>query len=227
MSKIIDCIKFCGAFELALRGHDEQVSSSNPGIFRGLINFSAELDVALKDHFEKSTVFKGTSKIIQNELLDCMLQVAQDRIKDEILKAGYVAVVADETTDVASGFQMTVVFRYILPSGSPVERLWCITNPPDHDAISLAECIKTYLKQVVNKPEKLISQSYDGASVMSGSQSGVQSLIKNEYKYAFYVHCYAHQLNLILSQATNQNQEVRIFFSNLSDIANFFSHSPQ
>jgi hypothetical protein len=23
LSKIIDCIKFCGAFELALRGHDE------------------------------------------------------------------------------------------------------------------------------------------------------------------------------------------------------------
>jgi hypothetical protein len=44
---IINCVRFCGAFELALRGHDEFTSSSNPGVFRGLINFSAELDVAL------------------------------------------------------------------------------------------------------------------------------------------------------------------------------------
>lgn len=36
-SKIIDCVKFCGAFELALRGHDETASSDIPGIFRGLV----------------------------------------------------------------------------------------------------------------------------------------------------------------------------------------------
>ena len=32
LSRIIDCIKFCGAFELALRGHDEASSSDNPGV---------------------------------------------------------------------------------------------------------------------------------------------------------------------------------------------------
>jgi hypothetical protein len=36
-----------------------------------------------------------------------------------------------------------------------------------------------------------------------------------------------YQLNLILSQAAIQNQQVRVFFSNLSDITNFFSNSPQ
>lgn len=46
LSKLIDCINFCGAFELALRGHREDEQSSNPGIFRGLVNFSAELNVA-------------------------------------------------------------------------------------------------------------------------------------------------------------------------------------
>jgi len=227
LTKIIDCIKFCGAFELALRGHDEKDDSANPGVFKGLINFSTELDIALKDHFEKSTVFKGVSKTIQNELLDCMLQVTQENIKKEISKADYVAVMADETTDVANCYQLTTVFRYVLPDGTPVERFWNFVNPPDHDALSLSQCIKTNLEQVLDKSDKLISQSYDGASVMSGRHAGVQTLIKNDYKYAFFIHCYAHQLNLILSQATSQNQEVRVFFSNLSDISNFFSHSPQ
>ena len=66
LSIIINCIHFCGVFELALRGHDESKESNNPGIFRGLIDFSAELDTVLKNHLETSTVFRGTSKTIQN-----------------------------------------------------------------------------------------------------------------------------------------------------------------
>ena len=119
-------------------------------------------------------------------------------------------------------FQMMVVFRYLLPDGSPVERFWTFISPENHDASSLANNLKTILEQVIDKKEKLISQSYDGASVMSGRHSGVQHLIRMDYEHAYYVHCYAHQLNLILAQSTSQIQPVRIFFSNLSDITNFF-----
>lgn len=52
---IINCIRFCGSFELALRGHDESETTNNVGIFRGLINFSAELDDVMKIHLEKAT----------------------------------------------------------------------------------------------------------------------------------------------------------------------------
>src|SRR5215469_15348082 len=83
---VINCIKFCGAFELALRGHNENESSTNPGVFRGLINFSAELDNSLRSrsHLEKATVFKGTSKMIQNELLQIMLEKCHKEIVKEI-----------------------------------------------------------------------------------------------------------------------------------------------
>ena len=33
LSEIIECIKFCGVFELALRGHNRTEDSVNPGIF--------------------------------------------------------------------------------------------------------------------------------------------------------------------------------------------------
>ena len=32
LSEIIDCVKFCGSFELALQGYDEMASSDNPGM---------------------------------------------------------------------------------------------------------------------------------------------------------------------------------------------------
>lgn len=227
LSKIIDCVRFCGAFELALRGHDETKDSDNPGIFKGLINFTAELDGAMKEHLDSATVFKGTSADIQNDLLDCILTVCQDHIMTEISESKFAAVIADETTDISSIFQLVIVFRYILPDGQPVERFWEFTIPEGHDAESLSTSIKATLGKVINDPTKLISQSYDGANVMSGQHGGVQTLVRAVYENAHFVHCYAHQLNLIVAQSASQNQEVRIFFCNLSDITNFFSNSPQ
>nr|CAH7725218.1 unnamed protein product [Callosobruchus chinensis] len=58
-----------------------------------------------------------------------------------------------------------------------------------------------------NSKDKLIAQSYDGAAVMSGRNTGVQARIKEKYNFAHFVHCYAHQLNLIMSQAASQNHK--------------------
>ncbi len=58
--------------------------TDNPGVFLGLINFTASLDSVLSEHLETATVFKGTSKTVQNELLEIMNKVAQSIIIDKI-----------------------------------------------------------------------------------------------------------------------------------------------
>ena len=62
---------------------------------------------------------------------------------------------------------------------------------------------------------------------MSGEKGGVQAIIKETYTNAHFVHCYAHQLNLVMQKASSQNTQGRIFFSSLSGIPAFFSRSPQ
>ncbi len=57
LSRIIDCVKFCGVFELAMRGHDERESLDNPGIFHGLVDFVTSLEL---------------------KPLDCMLSVVRE-----------------------------------------------------------------------------------------------------------------------------------------------------
>lgn len=62
LSKIVNCIKFCGAFELALQ---EQNETENPDdVFRGIVNFSAELDSTLSEHLHKTSEFAGIYIII-------------------------------------------------------------------------------------------------------------------------------------------------------------------
>lgn len=227
LSRIIDAIKFCGAFELALRGHDESVTSKNPGIFQGLINYAAELDKTLKKHLETATVFKGTSKEIQNDLLDCIFEIYREEVSTEINNARFLGVIADDTTDVSTHLQTVIVFRYVT-SGKVVERFWGFFTNTQQTAEALSDVILAELEPLVGKnPNKLIAQSYDGAAVMSGRKGGVQVKIREKYPLAHFVHCCAHKLNLIMAQAASQNTQVRLFFSNLSEIPTFFSHSSQ
>ncbi|KAJ4449409.1 hypothetical protein ANN_00808 [Periplaneta americana] len=44
LSKIINCVKFCAAFELAMRGLAESGDSTNRDIFLGLTDFAPQLD---------------------------------------------------------------------------------------------------------------------------------------------------------------------------------------
>ncbi|XP_023312056.1 zinc finger MYM-type protein 1-like [Anoplophora glabripennis] len=156
-----------------------------------------------------------------------MLEVCRNKIVTEINQSNYVAVMADEITDVSSKFQMVVVLRYV-HEGSPVERFLAFINPEKHDAESLTHSIRSVLDPLLEENcNKLIAQAYDGAAVMSGRHASVYTRIREKYPLAYFVHCYAHQLNLIMSQAVSQNTQVRIFFSIMDDIVNFFSNSPQ
>jgi hypothetical protein len=55
-------------------------------------------------------------------------------------------------------------------------------------------------------------QTYDGAAVMSGHIGGVQTLMRQQYPFAYFVHCAAHRLNLVLSQAVSSISHCKVFF---------------
>ncbi|KAL4126426.1 hypothetical protein QTP88_010648 [Uroleucon formosanum] len=227
LDKILNCIKCCGKHELPLRGHDEKTSSKNQGVFRGILDLCIDLDSSLRDHFEKSTVFRGTSKTIQNDLLDSILSVCRNKIVNEIQQSEFISIIVDETTDISNIFQLVLILRYEV-QGRPVERFWGFENPNGHNAEALSQTIFGLIDPLLEKsPNKLIAQSYDGAAVMSGQKAGVNVKIKEKYPFAYFIHCYAHQLNLIMIQSISKNKQVRVFFSNLSEIPVFFSHSPQ
>ena len=73
--------------------------------------------------------------------------------------------------------------------------------------------------------EKLVMQTYDGDSVMSGHIAGVQALVREEYPFAFFFHCAAHRLNLVLCQSTSAISCVKVFFANVSAFSTFTSLS--
>ena len=47
---------------------------------------------------------------------------------------------------------------------------------------------------------------------MSSELKGVQAKVKEHAPDAIFIHCYAHRLNLILSQAASSNAKCNVFF---------------
>jgi hypothetical protein len=50
--------------------------------------------------------------------------------------------------------------------------------------------------------QNIRGQGYDGASNMRGESNGLQALISHDCPYAYYIHCFAHRLQLALVAAS-------------------------
>ena len=59
---------------------------------------------------------------------------------------------------------------------------------------------------------RIRGQGYDGASNMRGEFNGLQKLIRDDNPYAFYIHCFAHQLQLVVVAVSECCAAIKDFF---------------
>ncbi|KAI3691217.1 hypothetical protein L2E82_49437 [Cichorium intybus] len=64
--------------------------------------------------------------------------------------------------------------------------------------------------------ELLKGQGYDGASNMRGAFNGLKALILRENESAHYVHCFAHQLQLVIVGVAKKHEGVKDFFDHIA-----------
>ncbi len=58
---------------------------------------------------------------------------------------------------------------------------------------------------------------------MFGEVSGVNAKVREQYPEALFIHCYAHKLNLVLSQGVKRMNACKRFFSTPTGISAYFS----
>eukprot|EP00731_Ephydatia_muelleri_P004175 Em0002g351a len=106
------------------------------------------------------------------------------------------------------------------------EHLLACQRAPGTTAEDLYGVIMSVLKLRDVSFDKLIAQAYDGASNMSGCYNGLQSLIQTRINpNILYVHCYAHCLNLVISDAAATSVDVVTLFGNLETLYVLFTRS--
>lgn len=97
--------------------------------------------------------------------------------------------------------QMAIILRFVKDDRVLIERFFAIKSVSDITLSNLKKDICDVLSYNVLQVNKMRGQVYDGASNMRGSWNGLQALFLRDCPYAYYVHCFAHCLQLALVSA--------------------------
>ena len=238
LKNIGEAVLYLAKQELAFRGHDESSKSLNQGNYRELLKCFGKLDsvfdrrlhgrLEVSERPDHGGVFTGVSPDVQNDLIECIDSVVQDQIDSDIRECQFFCLQVDETTDVSAKAQLSAIIR--LDKGCEVvERFLKFKDvSSDRSAQAISAVVKGILARYGESiTPKLVMQTYDGAAVMSGHINGLQAILQQVYPYAFFFHCAAHRLNLVLCQSALNVKHVKIFFANVSAFCTYSRSSPE
>ncbi|XP_042041216.1 zinc finger MYM-type protein 1-like [Salvia splendens] len=89
-----------------------------------------------------------------------------------------------------------------------------------HVATSLEKALDSLLSMYDLSVSSLRGQGYDGASNMRGEFNGLKSLILRRNPSAYYVHCFAHQLQLTIVAVAKKHTSIGSFYNVINRFCN-------
>ncbi|KAG2538902.1 hypothetical protein PVAP13_9NG371900 [Panicum virgatum] len=213
------CIKFLLHQGLAFRGHDESEESSNRGNFIELLKFLAENSEEVNKYVLNNAPGNCTltSPNIQKQIIHCCALETRKKIIEELGDEPY-AILADESSDISHKEQLALCLRYVDKLGRPCEHFIGVVHVDDTTSLSLKKAIEGLLVSNGLSMQQIRGQGYDGASNMKGDIKGLKTLIMQESPSAYYIHCFAHQLQLVLVAVAMGNTNCKTFFDQRHDM---------
>ncbi|KDO40645.1 hypothetical protein CISIN_1g043936mg, partial [Citrus sinensis] len=190
---------------LAFCGHDESDNSSNQGNYIRILRF-------LADHNEdiKTVTLKNAPR---NNMV-IALSIQKD-VGDALF-----FVLIDESYDASMQEHMVVALRFVDKNRSIFERFIGLKHVTSTTAILLKEALDKLFSKHGLSISRLHGQGYDRASNMQGEFNGLRTLIMNENECAYYIHCFAHQLQLAIVVVAKKHDQINSFFNTIANIVN-------
>ena len=220
LHSILKTIYLCGKQNILLRGHTEEKSNlltTGPKLIKFWLLICKSPPNA-----------RYLSPTMQNELIAICGRQLQQVIVSECNSANCFSVIADETTDVSTTEQISLCVRYV---GVDSDEEMCVkesflgfAEASSTTGEELATTIMTKLREYGIVTQAMRGQGYDGAANMAGKFSGVRTRIQTEIPEAYYVHRYAHCLNLAVVKSC-QLPIVRNTIDTVKDVSYAFHYS--
>ncbi|XP_042401473.1 zinc finger MYM-type protein 1-like [Zingiber officinale] len=211
----------------SFRGHNESSKSLNRGNFLELLDAFGRLNKEVGDVLSSAARNNTyTSPKVQKEVLNIMANRVRQRIRSEIGDASF-CILVDEAQDESKREQMALILRFVNSNGILTERFFEIKSVSDTTSLTLKNTVSDILVHYNLPAQNMRGQGYDGASNMRGAWNGLQALFLKDCPYAYYVHCFAHRLQLTLVSAAKDVRDIWDFFSHLDNVVNMMTSSPK
>ncbi|CAI6348917.1 unnamed protein product [Macrosiphum euphorbiae] len=221
--------------DIPFRGHRENNETESKGKFLAIIELLGKYDPVLTELLQrpKGTI-KYLSPAIQNEIITALGDKVKYDILLEIRKAPFFSYITDSTQDISKIDQQSHIFRYVNvmydKENKPVDIV--IHESFIGFEIMEGQTSSEMEQQLYNNFEKnkidikkLRGIGFDGAANMSGVYSGLQARIKHTQPLALYVHCAAHNLNLVINDSVKNITEIQNFYEKLECLYSYFANS--
>ncbi|XP_076902894.1 uncharacterized protein LOC143557785 [Bidens hawaiensis] len=182
------------------------------------------MDLILSQNVELQKLPKalGNKKYLcpstQKDVAHCFEEVLKhifDEIGDDVF-----ALLVDESSDVSGKEQMAIVLRYVDAHGLIKERFVGLVHVMETSSSVLKSSIDTFFAKHNLSSSRLRGQGYDGASNMRGEFNGLKAKFLEENKSSYYVHCFPHQLQLVVVAVVKKHLGVGRFFDKIATLLN-------
>ncbi|KAL7157674.1 hypothetical protein ABFS83_02G093400 [Erythranthe nasuta] len=222
----IEVAQYLSTKGLAFWGHDESESSANPGNFIQLVKTFGQINPDIKDVTLNNAPqnHKTICSDIQKEIVNAFAMEILKEIISDIGDSTF-CVMVDEALNISMKEQMALVIRYIDKYGSVIERFLGVEHITDTSALTLKGTIDDFFSGYGSSISKSRGQGYDGASNMRGQFNGLKTLIFNENSCAYYIHCFAHQLQLALVAVAKKHDHISSLFDFTTRVLNIVGSS--
>ena len=188
ISAIADILPTCTRQNIALRGHRKRDESLNRGKFLEIVSLVSMFDPVVANRLQRGP--QNALYMPHNSFINIMASLVRKQICTSVERTGYFSLLVDETKDLSKDEQMSICIH---PDNSKIDEPFLnFVVIPNLTAEYLSQYIVCTLALFNLNLSSIVSLGYDGASVMSGSVSGVQSHIRELVPDATYIHCHAH-----------------------------------
>ena len=206
------------------RGHDESKESTNKGNYRELMDYTIMHNDVIAKAFKNAPLNNQLlSSTIQKDITECFAEEVLSCIFKE-LDNGVFSLLVDECRDVSDKEQMAVVLRYVDTCGLSNERFVGVLHVEETTFAYLKSKIDFIITKLGLSLQQVRGQGYDGASNMTGEFNGLQAKIMRENSSAYFVHCFAHKLNLVVVAIAKKIFDVGDFFDMISLLVTSLDH---
>lgn len=222
---LIDISKTLARQGLAFRGNDD----GNENFYQIVSLFSRHN--SLIKHWldnKKLRAYHSTyiSSKSQNEFIELIGGEIRNKIIEEVEEAPFFTIMADHTPDSSHKDILSLVIRIVDKNGNPKERLISISEAHEKTGDGIAKEIIHILQKLNINVSKLVFQSYDFASAMSGKFKGTQQKLSELVGHKIiYVPCQAHRINTAVEHCCQASPVISDMFNILEELYVFFSAS--
>ncbi|XP_048236859.1 zinc finger protein 862-like [Haliotis rufescens] len=173
-----------------------------------------------------SDSMKYTSHCAVDDMQYAIADSLRDSVTNKISASPCLSILIDESTDISVTKKLLIYTKSLTSSFDVETNFLANVQIPDGKANTLLGAVKKTLLDRGIPMSKIIAVGSDGAAVMTGRNNGFVALLNKESAVPVVgVHCIAHRLALVTSQAAEKVPYLKKFQGTLSDVFYFFKKS--